>query len=112
MKLSTLAVLCVAAKQASAFPSMLSEALVQIRSADAASKAASKIESRCPHAKPEAEAEAGCPMAKRQAPGITPPFDAQQQYVSNTGAHAFVAPSGNDQRGPCMSSSYTATTSS
>ncbi|MCJ1441811.1 MAG: hypothetical protein MMC23_002303 [Stictis urceolatum] len=38
---------------------------------------------------------------KRQAPGITPPFDAEQQYVSNTGAHAFVAPSGDDQRGPC-----------
>ncbi|KAF2100903.1 Cloroperoxidase [Rhizodiscina lignyota] len=39
-----------------------------------------------------------CPFAKRQLKGVTPPFDAEQQYVSNQGAHAFVAPSGNDQR--------------
>lgn len=37
------------------------------------------------------------PEFKRQTPG----FDAATQYVSNKGAHAFVPPSGNDQRGPC-----------
>ncbi|ORY14130.1 hypothetical protein BCR34DRAFT_662784 [Clohesyomyces aquaticus] len=54
----------------------------------------------------EARSKAGgapenCPLAKRQLNGVTPPFDAKQQYVSNQGAHKFVAPSGNDQRGPC-----------
>lgn len=28
-------------------------------------------------------------------------FDASQQYISNQGEYAFVAPSGDDQRGPC-----------
>lgn len=28
-------------------------------------------------------------------------FDATKQYVSNTGAHAFVAPRASDKRGPC-----------
>ncbi|KAI0970363.1 hypothetical protein F4678DRAFT_480584 [Xylaria arbuscula] len=42
-----------------------------------------------------------CPFAKRQAAGVTPPFDPQIQYVSNTGDHAFVPPGGSDQRGPC-----------
>lgn len=46
----------------------------------------------CPHMKEH---------SKRQAPGVTPPFDAAQQYVSNTGTHRFVAPGPNDQRGPC-----------
>lgn len=52
----------------------------------------------------DAEAEpASCPFAKmkRQLPGVTPPFDAELQYVSNTGDHAFVAPGSGDQRGPC-----------
>lgn len=41
------------------------------------------------------------PYLKRQAPGVTPPFDPTVQYVSNQGAHTFNAPSGSDQRGPC-----------
>ncbi|KAL3424168.1 oxidase [Phlyctema vagabunda] len=32
---------------------------------------------------------------------LTPGFSASQQYVSNQGAHAFVAPGPNDLRGPC-----------
>ena len=28
-------------------------------------------------------------------------FDAELQYVSNTGDHAYVAPGAGDQRGPC-----------
>lgn len=40
-------------------------------------------------------------MAKRQLPGVTPTFDAEAQYISNTGDHAFVAPGSTDQRGPC-----------
>jgi hypothetical protein len=39
------------------------------------------------------ERRAGTPLA--------PGFNSQQQYVSNTGDHAFVAPGPNDLRGPC-----------
>ncbi|KAL9616515.1 MAG: hypothetical protein Q9160_008631 [Pyrenula sp. 1 TL-2023] len=38
---------------------------------------------------------------KRQAPVVTPPFDAAVQYVNNQGANAFNPPGGFDQRGPC-----------
>jgi hypothetical protein len=38
---------------------------------------------------------------KRQLPGVIPPFDAEVQYVSNTGQYAFVAPGATDARGPC-----------
>jgi hypothetical protein len=72
---------------------MLSEAMIRIRGANEAQARASGI-------------EAGCPFSKRQAKGITPPFDAAQQYVSNQGEHAFVPPSGIDQRGPCMLAAY------
>ena len=110
MRLLILALMGIAAHQVSSFPSYLSEAMIQIRSADRQSQVEqAQIETRkpgCPFAKrdPEAEAEPGCPFAKekRQAPGVTPPFDASQQYVSNTGDHAFVAPGPTDQRGPCM----------
>ena len=109
MKLSVFTLLGLAAQQTSAFPSYLSEAMIQIRSADRRSQVEhAKVENRetgCPFTKRDAEAETepGCPFAKekRQAPGVFPPFDASQQYVSNTGAHAFVAPGPNDQRGPC-----------
>jgi hypothetical protein len=33
--------------------------------------------------------------------GIAPGFNAEAQYVSNTGKHAFVAPGPTDVRGPC-----------
>lgn len=109
MRFSTLALVGIAAQPALSFPSYLSEAMIQIRTADQKAKDANaKLEQRepgCPFAKREASAEAkpGCPYAreKRQAPGVTPPFDASQQYVSNTGSHAFKAPSATDQRGPC-----------
>ncbi|KAI0532539.1 Chloroperoxidase [Xylaria digitata] len=42
-----------------------------------------------------------CPFSKRQAAGLTPPFDAKQQYVSNTGNHTFVPPHDSNRRGPC-----------
>jgi hypothetical protein len=74
--------------QVSGFPSHLSEAMIQIKRTAEAKANADALE--CPFAK-----------AKRQSVGITPPFDAEQQYVSTNGEHAFVAPSGNDQRGPC-----------
>lgn len=104
MLFRSLVALGLVAQQISAFPSYLSESLIQIRK-----EAESRLEARCRHLeKREAAANAeaapaGCPFSKekRQAPGVTPPFNAEQQYVSNTGAHKFVPPSGNDQRGPC-----------
>ena len=86
--------LALSAYNVAGFPSHLSEALVQKRSAD---------DSPCPHmvelAK-RAVAE-GSEHAKRQAPGVVPPFNAADQYVSNQGQHKFVAPGPTDQRGPC-----------
>ena len=76
--------------QASAFPSHLSEAVMQGK--QEASREYAELEARCPHAQA---------LAKRQAPGVTPPFDASEQYVSTTGEYAFVAPSSTDARGPC-----------
>lgn len=32
---------------------------------------------------------------------VPPTFDASKQYVSTTGAHAYVAPKSTDLRGPC-----------
>lgn len=107
MKFSTVVLAGIAAQHAVAFPSYLSEALIQIRSADQKGQNEhARLEKReldGDVAKRDATAGAGCPFAKekRQAPGVTPPFDASQQYVSNTGAHAFVAPGPSDQRGPC-----------
>ncbi|KAI4161935.1 MAG: hypothetical protein LQ342_004383 [Letrouitia transgressa] len=77
--------------QASALPSYLLDAFSQQRSAKAAHQKLS-----CPFAGAKRDE-----LSKRQAPSATPPFDANLQYVSTSGAHAFEAPSGNDQRGPC-----------
>lgn len=87
MMLSSFLVLALSTSHAFAFPSMLSEAFINKRNAEHA-----QVDSPCPHMKE---------LLKRQAPGVTPPFNAAEQYVSNTGAHAFVAPGPNDQRGPC-----------
>lgn len=38
---------------------------------------------------------------RRAGTPITPGFNAEQQYVSNTGDHASVAPGSTDLRGPC-----------
>ena len=84
---STLAVAALTCKHVSAFPAVLSDTMINIRSTNEARALASGLD--------------GPAGLKRQAPGVTPPFDAAQQYVSNQGAHAFVPPSGNDQRGPC-----------
>ena len=97
MKTSLLITFVLFANYTVAFPAHLSEAFVQLRRADNKIQA----ESRCPFAKSGAKDETACPFSKRQAPGVIPPFDAKSQYVSNTGSHAFQAPSGNDQRGPC-----------
>lgn len=85
--LTSVVLLALAANHVSAFPSMLSEAFLNKQNADPA-----LADSPCPHM---------AALAKRQAPGVIPPFDAATQYVSNTGAHAFVAPGPTDQRGPC-----------
>lgn len=39
--------------------------------------------------------------SRQSAPDPTTNFNAKEQLVSNTGTHAFIAPSGSDQRGPC-----------
>ena len=87
--LVSFALLALATPQVSAFPALLSEAFLHGRSA---APDAALIDTPCPHMKE---------LAKRQAPGVTPPFNAKQQYVSTTGAHAFKAPGPDDQRGPC-----------
>lgn len=99
--LASLALLALLAYQVSAFPSRLSEAFLQRRNADPA-----QVDSPCPHmielAK-RAVAE-GHEIARRQALGVVPPFNATEQYVSNQGQYVFVAPGPTDQRGPCKSS--------
>ena len=88
MMLSSIVFVALAAGNAFAFPSLLSEAFVRKRNAEPAT-----VDSPCFYMNE---------MVKRQAPGVTPPFDAATQYVSNQGAHAFVAPGPTDQRGPCQ----------
>lgn len=98
--LTSIALLALSASQVSAFPSHLSETLLRNRNADSA-----PVDSPCPHAvelAKRAVAE-GSETAKRQAPGVVPPFDAAAQYVSNQGQYSFVAPGPTDQRGPCKS---------
>ncbi|KAF2501596.1 hypothetical protein BU16DRAFT_569583 [Lophium mytilinum] len=92
---SAVALLSLTPQDVFAFPSHLSEALIQIRTHNEARAA---VEERS-----SSEAPPECPFSKqkRQLAGVTPPFDAKSQYVSNTGAHKFVPPSGSDQRGPC-----------
>lgn len=46
-----------------------------------------------------AQIEAG--IEKRVSSPRSVGFSASDQYVSNTGSHAFVAPGPNDLRGPC-----------
>lgn len=41
------------------------------------------------------------PQGAGALPLVPPPFNATAQYVSNTGSHAFVAPSSTDARGMC-----------
>lgn len=73
--------------EALAFPALFSGSFANQKATEL-----SGADHPCPHVKQQ---------YKRQAPGIAPPFDAAQQYVSNTGTHRFVAPGPNDQRGPC-----------
>ncbi|KAI5356853.1 Putative chloroperoxidase [Septoria linicola] len=40
-------------------------------------------------------------IGRQQAPDLSTRFNAKEQYVSTSGEHAFVAPQGDDQRGPC-----------
>ena len=113
---ASLAVLALSAQHVTAFPAALSEAMIQIRGANEAQARSTGVEGGCPF-KRQAEAAKAAEAAskakevvERQAKGIIPPFNAEQQYVSNQGIHAFVPPSGDDQRGPCRSSSPLATT--
>ncbi|KAL9090602.1 MAG: hypothetical protein Q9159_001849 [Coniocarpon cinnabarinum] len=43
----------------------------------------------------------GGPQGAGALPLLPPPFDAEAQYVSNQGEHAFVAPGSGDARGEC-----------
>lgn len=88
MKFLAVSLVPLLAQQALAFPAALSAAF---------------LEGKFGKRTLEEAAAAGCPHAleKRQAPGVVPPFNAATQYVSTTGAHAFVAPGPGDQRGPC-----------
>lgn len=99
MKYTALSLVPLLAQCTFAFPGALSEALMKGFEAEKRDGIA-----ECPFAKKLAhrEAEPGCPLAKRQAPGVTPPFDAKTQYVSTSGEHAFKAPGQGDLRGPCM----------
>ncbi|KAI9658792.1 MAG: hypothetical protein M1821_002352 [Bathelium mastoideum] len=45
--------------------------------------------------------DATAPQGTGALPLTPPPFDAAAQYISNQGAHAFVAPGATDQRGEC-----------
>ena len=96
--LFSFALLALSACNVSGFPSRLSEALIQKRNADPA-----QVDSPCPHMAELAKRAVaeGSEYAKRQAPGVVPPFNAADQYVSNQGQHKFVAPGPTDQRGPC-----------
>jgi hypothetical protein len=49
----------------------------------------------------EAKRQAGGPQGGAPLPLVPPPFDAEAQYVSNQGAHAYLAPGPGDARGPC-----------
>ena len=40
-------------------------------------------------------------LEKRQVTGTDPGFNAAEQYISTTGANAFVPPGSSDLRGPC-----------
>lgn len=46
----------------------------------------------------------GGPQGDGALPLVPPPFDAERQFVSNQGEHAFVAPGPGDERGPCPGS--------
>ena len=96
--LARFVLLALSASEVSGFPSHLSEAFLQKRSADPA-----QVDSPCPHIAELAKRAVaeGSEYAKRQAPGVVPPFNAAEQYVSNQGQHKFVAPGPTDQRGPC-----------
>ena len=96
--LASFTLLALSAFEVSAFPSYLSEAFLQNRKADPA-----QVDSPCPHMADLAKrAVTESPeTTKRQAPGVVPPFNAAEQYVSNQGVHQFVAPGPTDQRGPC-----------
>ncbi len=106
--IASLAILALSAQNVSAFPAGLSEAMIQIRGANEAQARSTGVEGGCPFkrqadaAKAVEAASKAKEVAKRQAKGVIPPFNAQQQYVSNQGVHAFNPPSGDDQRGPCM----------
>jgi Peroxidase, family 2 len=94
---ASLAALALSIRHVTAFPGVISEAMIQARTANELKARNNAIEGGCLFAKREAEGG----LQKRQLAGLTPPFDAAQQYVSNQGTHAFVTPSGSDQRDPC-----------
>ena len=96
--LTDFVLLALSAYGVSTFPSHLSEAFLQRQYAESV-----QVESPCPHMVELAKRTVaeGSEIAKRQAPGKVPPFNATEQYVSNVGQYQFVAPGPLDQRGPC-----------
>lgn len=87
---SALPLLALSAVEVTAFPALAKDAI------NLAARAVVKENRDLPRVIREEREK----RAKRQAT-----FDAQAQYVSTTGAHAFIAPNlpGGDQRGPvCM----------
>ena len=96
--LFSLVLLALSACNVYGFPSRLFEDLIQKRNAEP-----TQGDSPCPHMAELAKRDLaeGSGYAKRQAPGVVPPFNAAEQYVSNQGQYKFVAPGPTDQRGPC-----------
>lgn len=90
MKTFTTAALSVAllATNVSAFPAMAMDALTE------------PLKARALEMKPRA-INAASPQGAGALPLVPPPFDAKAQYVSNKGAHKFVAPGPGDARGQC-----------
>lgn len=87
MKTSTFVPLALLGASVQAFPTLVLEELAKSGVADEA------------HVKRQSSASA--PQGAGALPLAPPPFDAKSQYISNKGAHAFVAPGAGDARGPC-----------
>jgi len=83
----TLAALTLCATEVIAFPSSMFHVDISEEEKRAITRIAATI-------------EAGA-KSKRVGTPLAPGFSASQQYVSNTGDYAFVAPGPNDLRGPC-----------
>jgi Peroxidase, family 2 len=88
MKFSTyLATLAFCATQIVAFPSQMFDVSMSEEEKREITRIAASIEASA--------------KTRRAGTPIAPGFSASEQYVSNTGDHAFVPPGSGDLRGPC-----------